>query len=59
MRTILHIKSATADALAETVIATQVADETLRAVVVNLNVDEPDYQSALEQIFTADSVAVW
>jgi len=59
MRTILHIKSATTDALAEAVIASQRADEKLRVEIVDLNVDDPDYQSALEKIFAAESVAVW
>jgi hypothetical protein len=59
MRTILHIKSATTDALAEKVISTQLADKKQRVQIVDLNVDEPDYQSVLEQIFAADSVAVW
>jgi hypothetical protein len=59
MRTILHIKTATADALAEDVISTQLADTSLRIEIADLNIDKPDYQSALEKIFAADSVAVW
>jgi hypothetical protein len=59
MRTILHIKSATTDALAEEIISTLLAEGQQRVEIVDLNGDEPDYQSTLEQLFKADSVAVW
>ena len=59
MRTVLHIKAATTDALAEAVISAHLNDPSLRVEIVDLKVDEPDYQIALEGVFTADSVAVW
>lgn len=59
MRTILHIKSDTADALAEQVIAAHVADEDIREEIVDLNVDQPDYAALVDKIFAADAVAVW
>ena len=59
MRRILHIKSSTADALADEVIAAQLPDTSLQIRIVDLNVDEPDYLSVLEEIFEADSVEVW
>lgn len=59
MRTILHIKSATTDTLAEEVISRQRSDGQLRVEIVDLNGDDPGYQSVLEMLFEADSVAVW
>jgi hypothetical protein len=59
MRTLLHIKSDTADARAETVINQQLAREDFHVEIVDLNVDQPDYETLFEKIFTADSVAVW
>ncbi|HAV62628.1 MAG TPA: hypothetical protein DCY13_09710 [Verrucomicrobiales bacterium] len=59
MHTILHIKSDTADVLAERIIAVHMADESIREEIVDLNVDQPDYAGLLEKIFAADAVAVW
>ena len=59
MRTMLHIKSATANAQAEVVIAAQHVQSELRIEVVDLRGSEPDYGALLEKIFAADSVAVW
>lgn len=59
MRTLLHIKSDTADARAETVINQQLAQDKLAVEIVDLNVDQPDYELLLDKILAADSVAVW
>lgn len=59
MRTILHIKSDAADALAERVIAVHMASEDIREEIVDLNVDQPDYSGLVEKIMAADVVAVW
>lgn len=59
MRTLLHIKSDTADTLAEAVIDRHLALDEVSVEVVDLNVDQPDYESLLNKIFAAESVAVW
>ena len=59
MKTVLHIKTPTVDDLAEQVISAQCSDDLLKVETADLTVEEPDYQSALEKIFEADSVAVW
>lgn len=59
MKNVLHIKTPTVDALAEQVIAAQLTDGRLKVEIADLTVEKPDYQSALEKIFKADSVAVW
>jgi hypothetical protein len=56
----LHILTRPTDTLATEVIAAQqnrVAD--LEVIVVDLTQGPPDYSALLEQIFAADSVAVW
>ncbi|MBI1178661.1 hypothetical protein GC207_14610 [bacterium] len=59
MRTLLHIKSDTADARAESVISQQLARDELAVEICDLNIDQPDYESLLDKILAADSVAVW
>lgn len=59
MKTSLHIRTHSADHLAEKVISSQLADDQLKVLVVDFRVEQPDYQRALEQIFEADSIAVW
>ena len=59
MRVILHIKSDTADTRAEAVINHQLAQDELHVEIMDLGVDQPDYEALLDKIFAADSVAVW
>lgn len=59
MRTLLHIKSDTADARAEAIINHQLAQDDVEVEVVDLNVDQPDYAALLDKILAADSVSVW
>jgi len=59
MRTVLHVKSDTADARAESVINHQLGLEHLNVEIVDLSVDQPDYETLLDKILAADSVAVW
>lgn len=59
MKTVLHIKTPTVDDLAEQVISAQLSDDRLKVEMADLTVEVPDYQSVLEKIFEADSVAVW
>ena len=59
MRRALHILTRTDDPLAQEVIPRlrEQSDEHLK--VVDLNAANPDYASLVEEIFAADSVAVW
>ncbi len=59
MRTVLNIKSDTADARAEAVIAAQRSQAHLQTDVVDLRTGEVDYHALLDKIFAADAVAVW
>ena len=59
MRVVLHILTRPDDALAQQVIATQRKQPDQEVHVVDLNAGEPDYARLLQQIFAADSVAVW
>jgi hypothetical protein len=59
MRTALHIVTRPNDSLAVEVIAAQRRQPGLEVQVADLTVPEPDYAKLLEDIFTADSVAVW
>jgi len=59
VRTILHIRTRPDDPLADQVIATQRSKAELQVKVVHLTAPEPDYGKLLEEIFAADSVAVW
>ena len=59
MRAILHILTHPPDPLAMRVIEEQQKQPDLRVRVVDLAATEPDYAKVLEEIFAADSVAVW
>lgn len=58
-RTVLHIVTRTDDALAAHVIAAQRRQPELEVREVKLTAPGPDYENLLEEIFAADSVAVW
>ena len=59
MRAVLHIVTRANDALAAAAIATQQKRPEAQVKVVDLTAEEPDYAKLLEEIFAADSVAVW
>ena len=59
MRTQLHILTKPDDQLAARIIRDQKSPVDFKAVVIDLTQPEPDYAKALEEIFRADSVAVW
>jgi len=59
MRATLHILTRPDDALARGVIATLEKHPDAQLKVVDLAVPQPDYAKLLEEIFAADSVAVW
>ncbi len=59
MRTILHILTRPEDELSRPVIVGQRALPDITVEVADLTVAVPDYDAAVEKIFTADSVEVW
>ena len=59
MRVALHILTHPDDTLAGEVIASQRAQPDQEVNVVDLTTAEPDYSKLLQEIFSADSVAVW
>ena len=59
MRAVLHIVTRANDALAAATMATQQKRPETQVKVVDLTASEPDYAKLLEEIFAADSVAVW
>ena len=59
MRVLLHILTQPDDTLAQEVIARQREQQDQEVSVVDLTAAEPDYPRLLQEIFTADSVAVW
>lgn len=59
MRAILHILTKPGDSMANEVIAEHQNQPDLGVNVVDLAAQEPDYDKLLEDIFAADSVAVW
>jgi len=59
MPAVLHIVTRANDALAAAAIATQQKRPEAQVKVVDLTAEEPDYAKLLEEIFAADSVAVW
>jgi len=59
MRIVLHILTQADDSLAEEIIARQREQPDQEVNVVDLTAAEPDYGRLLEEIFAADSVAVW
>jgi hypothetical protein len=58
MRTVLHILTEPEDDLAHALIETQRMMAEVRVEVISLHGD-PDYESLVDRIFTADSVEVW
>jgi hypothetical protein len=59
MRRVLHIVTRADDALAREVIARQREQPDAQREVADLTQPEPDYEALLDQLFAADSVAVW
>ena len=59
MRAVLHILTKPGDSMANQVIAAHQNQPDLGVNVVDLAAPEPDYDKLLEDIFAADSVAVW
>jgi len=59
MRVVLHILAQPDDELARNVIAQQSADSELQVKVSDLRTVVPDYTGLIEEIFAAESVAVW
>lgn len=59
MPKLLHILTDTEDPLATDLIARQKARSEYQVEVFDMSVEQPDYKSLLEKIFTADSVQVW
>ena len=59
MRVVLHILTQPDDTLAQEVIARQRELQGQEVNVVDLSSAEPDYATLIQEIFAADSVAVW
>ena len=59
MRRVLHIVTRPADAASAELIAAQRELAAHEVRVCDLTQPEPDYRALLEEIFAADSVAVW
>ena len=59
MRVVLHILTQPDDTLAQEVIARQREQHCQEVKVVDLIAAEPDYARLIQEIFAADSVAVW
>ena len=59
MRVVLHILTQPDDTLAQEVIARQREQQDQEVSVVDLTAAEPDYAGLIQEIFAADSVAVW
>ncbi|HTD67929.1 MAG TPA: hypothetical protein VK846_15500 [Candidatus Limnocylindria bacterium] len=59
MRTILHILTRPADALAQELITHQRALAETEVDVVELSDGAPDYDGLLDKVFAADSIEVW
>ena len=59
MRVVLHILTQPDDTLAQEIIARQREHSDQEVNVVDLTAAEPDYARLIQEIFAADSVAVW
>ena len=59
MRVVLHILTRPDDAVAQEIISRQREESGQEVNVVDLTAAVPDYTRLLEEIFAADSVAVW
>ena len=59
MRVVLHILTQQDETLAQEVIASQREQQDQEVNVVDLTAAEPDYARLIQEIFAADSAAVW
>ena len=59
MRVVLHILTRQDETLAQEVIASQREQQDQEVNVVDLTAAEPDYARLIQEIFAADSAAVW
>jgi len=59
VHTLLHILTKPEDALAREIITLQQVGKKETVKVVDLTGPEPDYEVLLQEIFLADSIAVW
>ena len=59
MAALLHIVTQKDDRLATETIALHESQPEQSVVIADLTTDHPDYGRLLEQIFAADSIAVW
>ena len=59
MRVVLHILTQPDDTLAQEIIARQREHSDQEVNVVDLTAAEPDYARLIQEIFAADSAAVW
>jgi hypothetical protein len=59
MKTVLHILTRPDDPTARTVVEAQKQGPELNVEVADLTVAQPDYDTLVETIFRAESVAVW
>jgi hypothetical protein len=59
MRAVLHVLTQSNDPTSVALIARQQKQPDMEVKVVDLTAPEPDYAKLLEEIFAADSVAVW
>jgi len=59
MRVVLHILTQPDETLAREVIARQREQQDQEVNVVDLTAAEPDYARLIQEIFAADSAAVW
>jgi len=59
MRVVLHILTQPDETLAQEVISRQREQQDQEVNVVDLTAAEPDYARLVQEIFAADSVAVW
>jgi hypothetical protein len=59
VKRILHILTNENDAVADRLISEQQGQTGHEVVTANLTAATPDYAQLLEEIFAADSVAVW
>ncbi len=59
MHAVLHILTRPGDELAREIVVRQSADPGLHVTVADLTSPAPDYVQLIENIFAAESVAVW
>ncbi|KAB2673599.1 MAG: hypothetical protein DVB31_03305 [Verrucomicrobia bacterium] len=59
MKSLLHVVTRPADALAQGVMDATRSDPTLTVEIVDLNLENPDYAALVERIFAVDAIATW